>query len=65
MATSRPYIKRISELPPYLKAAYAFYGASLLAILARLSLFVIREPYLEGDTRIVVGGVKTIRTCLG
>jgi hypothetical protein len=48
-----------------LKVAYAFYVASTLTVIARLCLFVIREPYREGDTQIVVGGVEAIRNCLG
>jgi hypothetical protein len=65
MARFLSSISRKLELPSPFKPAHTLYAVSLLAVLVRLALFVINEPYREGDTQILVGSVKTIRACLG
>lgn len=65
MARSLSSISRKLELPSPFKPAHTLYAVSVLAILVRLALFVIDEPYREGDTQILVGSVRTIRACLG
>lgn len=65
MARSLSSISRKLELPSPFKPAHTLYAVSVLAIFVRLALFVINEPYREGDTQILVGSVKAIRSCLG
>jgi hypothetical protein len=36
----------------------------VLAVILRLALFVINEPYVEGDTQLLVKSVGAIRACL-
>jgi hypothetical protein len=58
-------MRRTLELLRALKPGQAFYGLSALALLVRFSLFVINEPYFEGDTNLLVTGhLPTIRACL-
>jgi len=48
-----------------LRPIQILFGLSALAVLVRLSLFVIGEPYFEGDTNLLVNGhLPTIRACL-
>lgn len=56
--------RRKLELPSHLKLTHTLYAISILAVFCRLALFVIYEPYFEGDTRILVESLKTIRGCL-
>lgn len=58
------FIKRILELPRPQKMLYLLYGIAGLLVLARISFFAINQPYYEGDTKILVEGVKAIRICL-
>ena len=57
-------IRRKLELPSHFTLAHILYALTLLCVFVRLALFVIYEPYIEGDTQILVGGVKAIRDCL-
>ncbi|MBA3768749.1 MAG: hypothetical protein H0W99_17570, partial [Acidobacteria bacterium] len=64
MAMFLASIRRKLELPSHFNLAHILYGLSLLGVFVRLALFVIYEPYLEGDTEILITSVKTIRRCL-
>ena len=47
------------------KSLHLLAGFAALTVLVRLSLFVIYEPYFEGDTQLLVRGhINAIRRCL-
>src|SRR5713226_7789628 len=64
MSALRLRIGRLGPTPS-LKIAQIVLVLAGLAVLARLSVFVVREPFIEGDTTLLVTNhVKAIRACL-
>jgi hypothetical protein len=58
-------MKRQLESLRTLRPIQILFGLSALAVLVRLSLFVIGEPYFEGDTDLLVNRhLPSIRQCL-
>src|SRR2546422_1987777 len=55
----------LSSLSSFKTSQIAFTAFSMV-VLARLAAFVVRAPFIEGDTTLLVNNhINAIRTCIG